>query len=159
MIHLTRQNTAPLVGFVTSDKVTRAAGPNQVHGFIGSLYFLWRYAPHSQEKLCLQPSFPMRRKVRVWRCASALAVGGGVWAAPKPFGPTAEFELGEFQVFCFACASPPRRSGAYGTERTYAPTPPHPYSAPHYGRHDILLARELRKCEKQVTIGRSSRKV
>ena len=37
----------------------------------------------------------MRRKVRVWRCASALAVGGGVWAAPKPFGPTAEFELGD----------------------------------------------------------------
>ena len=79
----------------------RGASRNQVHGFIGSLYFLWRYAPHSQEKLCLQPSFPMRRKVRVWRCASALAVGGGVWAAPKPFGPTAEFELGEFQVlFC-----------------------------------------------------------
>ena len=65
------------------------------------------------------------------------------WAAPKPFGPTEEFELGNSK-FCFACASPPRRSGAYGAERTYAPTPPHPYSAPHYGRHDISLARELR---------------
>ena len=46
-----------------------------------------------------------------------------------------------FSRFAFYLHARPARAWpvAYAVLATYAPTPPHPYSAPHYWRHDISL--------------------